>query len=171
MWERAFGDESLATNFNNLEKAEGFLKALRADDCNAAGNLLCRFVDAANVKCSEDSRRQMLVKLESIMEAQSAAHASGDTEFNVVPSELGPEVEKAFAEWSGIDPKESAAWWHHPLRWLCRELEERLGIEREDLEIAAYRLYSELGLRGMKPLVAPDGKKLMMTRANLTGFG
>ena len=66
-------------------------------------------------------------------------------------------MEEAFAEWSGIDPKESAAWWHHPLRWLCRELEERLGIEREDLEIAAYRLTSELGLRGMGPLIAPDG--------------
>jgi hypothetical protein len=158
VWERAFGDESLATNCSNLEKAKNeFLKAVRADDCKTAGDLLCRFVDAAHVKCSEESRRQMLVKLESIMEARRAARASGNAEFNVAPSELGPEVEEAFAEWSGIDPKESAAWWHHPLRWLCREVEERLGIEREDLEIAAYRLTSELGLRGMGPLIAPDG--------------
>jgi len=158
VWERAFGDESLATNCSNLEKAKNeFLKAVRADDCKTAGDLLCRFVDAAHVKCSEESRRQMLVKLESIMEAWRAARASGNAESNVAPSKLGPEVYEAFAEWSGIDPKESAAWWHHPLRWLCRELEERLGIEREDLEIAAYRLTSELGLRRMGPPIASDG--------------
>jgi len=159
-WNRIFGDE-LPDNLNKFCK--GFLEALRADDCHTAEDLLCRFVDAANVECSDDSRRQMLSNLASIMEVRLGALASGDTKFNSQPAELGPEAEKAFDLWNRIHkerytPEESAAYWRHPLRWLCRQLEERLGITRENLEIASYRLRSELGLRGMKPLVAPNGK-------------
>jgi len=40
---------------------------------------------------------------------------------------------------------------------ILKQLEERLGIEREELHIAASRLITPLGLRGMEPLLAPDG--------------
>ena len=158
-WDRTFSEEFL----DNLNKIRDEIrKALRADDRNAAGDLLCRFVNAANGECPEDSRRQMLAKLESIMESRRATLGSGDTNLDVMPAELGPEAEKAFDLWVRIrnerfTPEESAAYSHHPLLWLCGQLEERLGIKREDLETAAYRLTSILGLRRMKPLPAPDG--------------
>ena len=49
------------------------------------------------------------------------------------------------------------AYWHHPLRRLCEQLEQHLGIPRDDLEKAALRLNSALGLRGMDPFPNPDG--------------
>ena len=159
VWDRTYGDELP----DNLNKIGGeFREALGAEDRNAARDLLCRFVAAANVECSEDSRRQMLANLDSIMESRRAALASGDTKFDAMPAELGPEAERAFDLWIWIrnqryTPEESAAYWRHPLRWLCRRLEEILGIPRQDLETAAYRLNSELGLREMAPLRAPDG--------------
>ena len=160
LWERTYGDEFL-DNLNKIR--DEFRKALRADDRNAAGDLLCRFVNAANGERPEDSRRQMLAKLESIMEARRAALGSGDTKFDVMPAELGPEAEKAFKFWVRIrnerfTPEESRAYWDHPLPWLCEQLEQRLGIDRNDLETAAYRLTSKLGLREMPPLPRrPDG--------------
>lgn len=65
--DRIFGKEFL-DNLNKIE--ERFEEALRADDYNTAEDLLCRFVDAANVECSEESRQQMLINLDNVMNAR-----------------------------------------------------------------------------------------------------
>ena len=53
--------------------------------------------------------------------------------------------------------EESDGYWHHPLVWACKWLEERVGgISRDELEHAAFRLTTPLGLKGMDPLPGPD---------------
>jgi len=56
--------------------------------------------------------------------------------------------------------EQSDAYWHHPLVRACEWLEERVGISRHDLEHAAFRLTTPLGLKGMEPLPSPDGDLL-----------
>jgi hypothetical protein len=158
VYDRTYGKVDLR---NNLNKIGGeFLKALEADDGNAAEGLLCRFVDAAKVECSEDSRRQMLGKLKSIMEARRAALASGDATVNAKPLDLGPEAKEAFDLRNQLAnyELESDAYWQHPVLLACRWLEEHSGIKREDLEAAAFRLTTPLGLRGMADLQGPNGR-------------
>ena len=54
--------------------------------------------------------------------------------------------------------EQSAAYWHHPVVWVCKWLEQRLAIDRDELMTAAFRLTTPQGLRGMAPLIAPDGE-------------
>lgn len=54
--------------------------------------------------------------------------------------------------------EESDAYWYHPLVSACKWLELRVSIDRHDLETAAFRLTTPLGLRGMDPLPSPNGE-------------
>lgn len=54
--------------------------------------------------------------------------------------------------------EQSDAYWYHPLVRACEWLEQRVGISRHDLEHAAFRLTTPLGLRGMDPLTGPGGR-------------
>jgi len=163
LWERTYGRAELADTLGRT--VADFRGALVADDWDGASSLLCRLVQEAGVKCSAEAREAMLTRLKGIMEARLATLASGDKTFNPPFAELGPEASKAFDLWNQRDSEAvfqatreaRAAYWEHPLVWLCERLEERLGIDRNELEIAAGRLNTTLGLRGMEPLPAPDG--------------
>lgn len=54
--------------------------------------------------------------------------------------------------------EQADAWWYHPLARACDWLEDRLGISRHELELAAIRLTTPQGLKGMDPLTGPDGR-------------
>jgi hypothetical protein len=153
-WEETYDLEGIANRF---------MAALRADDRDAAANRLCQFVEAAGEKCSDESRQRMLANLDRVMEARRAAQASGGSDFNAIPADLGSEAERAFGVLSrireeGLLGEKTEAYWRHPLLRACAWLEERLGIGRDLLEIAAGRLNSALGLRGMEPLRGPNGR-------------
>ena len=163
LWERTYGKIGLA---HTLSKTIGdFHDALEADDLDVASGLLRRLIQEAGVPCSAEARQATLTRLRDILEARRAALDSGDKSYNRRWAELGPEASEAFDLWNRLHEEAGSqeareartAYWWHPLQWLCRELEERLGIEREALETAAYRLNSTLGLRGMEPFPAPDG--------------
>jgi len=53
--------------------------------------------------------------------------------------------------------EQSDAYFCHPLVRACDWLEQRVGISRHDLEHAALRLTTPLGLKGMEPFPNPDG--------------
>ena len=63
--------------------------------------------------------------------------------------------------------EQSDGYWHHPLMWACKWLEERVGgISRHELEHAAFRLTTPLGLKGMDPLPGPDEDFLTALEGN-----
>ena len=63
--------------------------------------------------------------------------------------------------------EQSDGYWRHPLVWACKWLEERVGgISRHELEHAAFRLTTPLGLKGMDPLPGPDEDFLTALEGN-----
>ncbi len=162
---RKVHEEAYASELRcKLDKiAETLLKSLQDHDYRAAGETLCRFVDAAGVACSDDARKRMLANLDAFMLSRLAALASGTTGFRATFAALGPEAEAAFDLWDRIGkspplPGERGAYWHHPVLLACRWLEEHSGINRDDWEAAAFRLTTPWGLREMDPLTGPGGR-------------
>jgi hypothetical protein len=151
---------------NRVSELHGqFLEALEEDDPETAWRFLDTMVREAGVQITDESRHEMRTKLLAVMDARLA---NADRTFDAGYADFGPEAAKMcdimnqLAEEPG-SKADRDAYWRHPLPWLCEQLELRVDrsipeeIDRDDLEKAAHRLNSIIGLRGMDPLPGPNG--------------
>ena len=100
------------------------------------------------------------MKGEIMANSSVAGQSAAVPELVEILKRLGAHRQRAWKQTYGKEQwtrEESDEYWRHPLLWACKWLEQRLGIKREDLEVAALRLNTPLGLRGMDDLPGPNG--------------
>ncbi len=96
-----------------------------------------------------------------IMATNDTSNSSGQfaPELVEILKRLGAHRRAVYEQTYGNAPRtreQSDAYWYHPLVRACHWLEQRLGINRHELEQAAFRLTTPLGLKGMNPFPNPD---------------
>jgi len=151
------GYDSTTFLARHAELHRQFCDALKSDDQETAAQLLDSLLEEAGIPCSEQARKEMHNRLALVMDTRNFTLAYGAPEFDAGYADFGPEAAAMCDTWGSKADRD--AYWHHPLLWLCRQLEESLGIDRDDLKTAAYRLDSTHGLREMEPFPNPDGSE------------
>jgi hypothetical protein len=153
LWEKNYGKLEQADNLESLLQES--LQLLLNNQTTRAGTAFAKFVVATGRRLDGPEEKELRRRVAAVVRASKAAIRENRPDKIPTLEDFGPIVKKAHRQFERLrsyrpSEKADAAYHNHPLLKVCVWVEENTGITREQVEQAARRLNTDIGLREWK---------------------